>query len=233
MIYQELQNSDFRIRKLIGVLGLFLPILLVITKGELLASLSHYYYSTLSSLIFIIILSAFALFLISYKGYKKDISTERISDDFVTNIGGFAALIVVFVPTRCMDSASATIDLVCSTKSYPLLGHDSIFKSGIHLTAAGVFILAMGWMSKYKFTRSKNDVNNKLYRFCGNLVFISVALIILLIILEKLNLKIEGWFFRYYVFIFETTALVPFGISWLVKGKALDDMKSLNKKLSL
>jgi hypothetical protein len=36
---------------------------------------------------------------------------------------------------------------------------------------------------------------------------------------------------KYYVFVFETTALVPFGISWLVKGKAIDDVKELKLKM--
>lgn len=65
---EDLQHSDYRIRKLIGTLGISLPIILPIVKHEFLASISHYYYSTLSSLIFIITLSAFGLFLISYKG---------------------------------------------------------------------------------------------------------------------------------------------------------------------
>jgi hypothetical protein len=101
MSSQELQPSDYRIRKFIGLLGLSLPIILPISKGEFLASISHYYYSTLSSLLFIIILSAFGLFLISYKGYVKDINSEEISDDFLTNIAGFAALLLVFIPTLC------------------------------------------------------------------------------------------------------------------------------------
>ncbi|MDO5978966.1 hypothetical protein [Flavivirga spongiicola] len=225
MIHQELENSDYRIRKLIGTLGLCLPFILLIVKGELLASISHYYYCTLSSLFFIIILSAFALFLISYKGYKKDVTTELISDDIITNIGGFAALILVFIPTRCIDSTSATIDLICEHGNYPLFGHDNPYKNAIHLISAAIFILSMGWMSKYKFTRNKDDVNNKLYRICGNIVFISVGFIVLMIILEKLGVGKDLWFFKHYVFIFETTAVIPFGISWLIKGRVIDDMR--------
>ncbi|MFK7813670.1 MAG: hypothetical protein AB8B59_14345, partial [Maribacter sp.] len=91
---QPIQKSDYRIRKLIGTLGLALPILLLLTGGMLLSSISHYYYQPLSSIIFIIILSTFGLFLLSYKGYKIDAETEKISDDLLTNIGGISALIV-------------------------------------------------------------------------------------------------------------------------------------------
>jgi len=36
---------------------------------------------------------------------------------------------------------------------------------------------------------------------------------------------------KYYVFIFETTAVIPFGISCLVKGKAIDDVKIMSKQV--
>jgi hypothetical protein len=36
---------------------------------------------------------------------------------------------------------------------------------------------------------------------------------------------------NYYVYMFETTAVIPFGISWLVKGKAIDDMKAMRRQL--
>lgn len=225
MIKTELQKSDYRIRKLIGVLGLCMPFFLLLAQKELLASISHYYYYRASSILFIIILSSFALFLISYKGYKIDTTTEVISDDLITNIAGFAALIVVFVPTRCIGSESTTIDLICQNESYHLFGHNDEVAGAIHLISAGVFILAMGWMSKYKFTRSQSDENNNIYKLCGNIVFVSVALLVILIIIEKMN--ISFWLDRYYVFILETIAVVSFGISWLIKGKVIDDMKGM------
>lgn len=230
MISTDLQHSDYRIRKLIGTLGLLLPLSLPLSKGEVLASMSHYYYDTLSSLIFIIVLSAFGLFLLSYKGYKIDTTTEKMSDDFVTNIGGLAALIVVFVPTTCLDSCSTSIEALCDTPLEPLFGHTDDWANRIHLISAGVFILCMGWMSRFKFTRGTDDGNHGLYKWCGNLVFISVALILVFLGLEHL---IEGDFFlkSHYVFVFETTAVIPFGISWLLKGKAIDDMKTMYQRM--
>jgi len=225
MIKTDLQHADYRIRKLIGTLGLILPLSLPLSKGEVLASMSHYYYDTLSSLVFIIVLSAFGLFLLSYKGYKIDPTTEKISDDFLTNIGGLAALIVVFVPTTCLGSCSTSIDALCDTDFEPLFGHTNDLANKIHLISAGIFILCMGWMSRFKFTRGIDDGNHRLYKWCGNLVFISVGLIVVFIGLEHV---IEGNFFlkSHYVFVFETTAVIPFGISWLVKGKAIDDVKA-------
>ncbi len=226
----NLQNSDYRIRKLIGTLGLLLPIALPLAKGQVLASISHYYYSTLPSLIFIIVLSAFGLFLLSYKGYKIDPSTERISDDWLTNIGGLAALVVVMVPTACYGSGNDAIEALCNTPLEPLFGHIDKTANTIHLVAAGIFILCMGWMSRFKFTRGSDDGNHKLYKWCGNLVFISVALILVCIGIEHF-ITDEFIIHDYYVFIFETTAVIPFGISWLVKGKAIDDVKAMTIKM--
>ncbi|WP_369993218.1 hypothetical protein [Winogradskyella sp.] len=226
----NLQHSDYRIRKLIGSLGLVLPIALPIAKGEVLASISHYYYDTLSSLIFIIVLSAFGLFLLSYKGYQIDPTTEKISDDFLTNIGGLAALVVVLIPTACYDSGSKTIEDLCNTPLEPLFGHIDSTAKTIHLVSAGIFILCMGWMSRYKFTRGSDDGNHLLYKWCGNAVFISVALIIVFMAIEKWVTK-EFIIHNYYVFIFETTAVIPFGISWLVKGKAIANVKSFAKRM--
>ena len=41
MLPQDLQHSDYRIRKLIGTLGLLLPLTLAIAMGEILASISQ------------------------------------------------------------------------------------------------------------------------------------------------------------------------------------------------
>ncbi len=223
-----LQQSDYRVRKLIGGLGLSLPILLTLSEMELLSSMSHYYYYSLSSILFIVVLSSFGLFLISYKGYQKDSSNEKISDDFLTNIGGFAILIVVLIPTQCANSESVTIDALCASENYPLLGHMNKTLNIIHLISAGIFIFTMGWMSKYKFTRGQNQANNKIYRLCGNIVWGAIALLIVLVIIDffQENFQIT----KYDVFILETVALVPFGISWLIKGEAMEDIKGLFSK---
>lgn len=230
---KPLLSSDYRIRKLIGTLGLLLPIVLPIISGEVLASISHYYYNRLSSQLLIIILSTFGLFLLSYRGYIIDKTSEKISDDILTNIAGCAALIAVFVPTSCKNSASHAIERLCSNAQHvplPLFGHQSDILNAIHFISAGIFILCMGWMSRFKFTRDKNGRNNTLHIWCGNLVFISVTLIVVFVILEhftNINLPLK----EHYVYVFETTAIIPFGISWLIKGEAIKDIKVLAKKI--
>jgi hypothetical protein len=105
---KEIKNSYLSIRKLIGTLGFLLPFILVAFENDFLASISHYYY-TKSVVFFIAILFAFGILLISYKGYDFDPGTEKISDNFITHIGGFAILLVVLIPTNCGGSNSSLI----------------------------------------------------------------------------------------------------------------------------
>lgn len=224
----QLQQSDYRIRKLIGILGLALPFVLPLAAGDVLSSISHNYYLTVPSLIFIITLSTMGLFLISYKGYRIDGTGEKevISDDLITNIGGLAALVVVIVPTCCVDSLNETVNLLCEEKTYPLLGHDNTIKNIIHLASAGIFIFAMGWMSIYKFTRGSDKTSNeyRIFKWCGYFVWGSIGV---LLVYMALTYILDDFFVPRMVYIMETVAIVPFGISWLVKGKTMTYLKSL------
>jgi len=227
----ELQASDYRIRKLIGILGLCLPFLLPIVGNGFLASISHYYYTDVGALVFIIILSSFALFLISYKGYSFDKNTEKISDNWVTNIGGIAALIVVILPTRCDKSHNEVIQNLCELGQHHLLGHDNFTRSTIHLVSAGIFLFCMGWMSKYKFPRSSTNpdsLENSIYRICGNIVWLALGLLLLSFLVDLIIKSYNAP--KYLVYIMETVAIVPFGVSWLVKGQTMNYARTLVKK---
>ncbi len=94
-IKKDMLYSYYRIRKIIGLLGILLPAIIVVFYGSFLSSISHYYY-TESAVFFIAILSAFGLLLISYKGYEKDEKTEKLSDNLITHIWGYCCV------TRCL-----------------------------------------------------------------------------------------------------------------------------------
>lgn len=219
-------DSYFRIRKTIGILGLLLPFLLVIVQGEVFASISHYYYGN-SSVIFTAVLTAFGLFLISYKGYTKDPDRDILSDNFLTNTGGIAALLVVIIPASCSGSNCESVESMVSSASYPLFGHNDSAWNTIHLLSAGLFFSVMGWMSFFRFTRSNKKEKrreNRLYRVAGCVVWGSV----LFLGLEFLfDFQVSG----YDVFALETTSVVSFGVSWLVKGKILQDLTRWKGKI--
>ena len=189
-IKKDILYSYYRIRKIIGFLGIALPILIYVFHGELLSSISHYYYSR-SAVFFIAILSAFGLLLISYKGYEKDKDTEIISDNLITHIGGIAALLVVLLPTACIGSNSAEITNMCQLQNYPLFGHDNSIIRLIHLASAGVFFFTMGYMSIFRFTKGKltdeKKIKNHIYRFCGIAVWVSIGILIIETIFQNFH----------------------------------------------
>ena len=224
---EKFEDGQQRLRKCVGILGLLLPTLMLGLYGKMLASMSHYYY-TPSNIFFVGILFSFGLVLMAYVGYEKD-SDERFSDDFLTTWAGFFALATVIIPTSCCDSGDA--DIICGN-GY-LLGHTSIVYNTIHLVCAGLFIVILGWMCIYKFTRSTNPESMKkhrLYKICGYTIWGAVGCIALLIAIEKIfKVKVDDYFFGY-VFIFESIALYAFAVAWLVKGKVYQDFKDIKTK---
>ena len=172
----SIKPSEYRIRELLGWLGILLPYILVLanaialnitnTQGEaLLPSISHYHYS-FAGLIFTGVLMAFALLLISYKGYKD--SSTWFTDNNITNLAGAFAMVVVLVPTTWESGLLTTPNK-----------HVDDTLGLIHLGAAGLFLALLGALSFFKFTKSdktdKYHLRRKfLYRFCGLMVWLCI-----------------------------------------------------------
>lgn len=210
----------YRLRMIIGVLGLVLPIVLFLGhKGILLSSMSHYYYTS-SGVFFIGIIFSIAIVLLGYYGYEK-LPTEKISDNAITTIAAIFALTMILLPT-----ASSGATGLIHFKSYPyLFGHcDNKFIGTIHLISAGIFISLLGYMSYFKFTLSPENTKglNRFYRISGLLVWGSIAMILILIITEKI---IGREFSFKYVWWFECIAVESFSIAWLRKAKAFKFLK--------
>ncbi len=215
---KDLDNSQYRIRKIVGILGISLPIMLYIISSAPLYSISHYYY-TEGGVFFIGILSAFGLVLIAYEGYPIDTNkNEKLSDDLITTISGIAILMTVLIPTRCSGSGQE----LCYGEIAYLFGHDEPLKSAVHLLSAGIFLLSLGWMSLFQFTKSKNverKNRNKIYRYSGYIIFACIALLVIIFSIEKvLNIDFNDYL-RAYTFILEAIAVWAFGFSWIVKGE--------------
>jgi hypothetical protein len=216
-------QSYYMIRKIIGILGIMLPLLVFLFHGDFLSSVSHYYY-TRSSLFFTSVLTAFGLFLISYKGYEKDRETEFLSDNQITHIGGTAALLVVLIPTSASGSNSPDINNMCIIGSFPMFGHNNSLLNTIHLLSAGIFLLIMGWMSFFRFTKGEltpgKRRKNVVYRSTGYIIWVSIFVLMM-------EFVIGYEITKYDVIILETISVLSFGISWLIKGKAIEDLLEL------
>lgn len=224
----EILNSYDRIRKLIGVLGLLLPILIVISYWGFLPSISLFYY-TRSAVFFIAILAAFGLLLISYKGYEVKENEKGLSDNLVSHLGGFAILIVVLVPTACLDTVFNVCN-VCNSGEYCLFGHQIKWVNYIHLISAGVFFFFMGYMSLINFTRGIDKKYHFMYKLCGITIWVSLALLLIEFIIRIFGLG-RGYITLYDVFILETVMVTAFATSWLLKGRTIEYVIEFTNRL--
>lgn len=191
--------SYLQLRRIIGFIGIFLPLILVLGdtllfQKELIIqpSISDYYFTGMRDVL-VGFLIALALFFYTYK-YKED--------NIAANIAGLSVALDALFPT----------------------GHSNVIVQTIHFISAGVFILLLGYFplfifTKYDKTSGKTPmkiVRNKIYRSCGIIIFASFTLLVVYFIINRITgLNLEEY---RYVFWIETIILEAFGFSWLVKG---------------
>ncbi len=209
--------SLYALRRNLGILGISLPFILVLGNwlifkdGVLKSSISHYYYTGMS-VYFTGILWAFGLFLYAYKGYRKK-KGEFISDNALSNIAGITAILTALIPTE----ECSQIKVGCLEA---MNGHTCPGLGLAHLISAGIFLIAMGYMSIFKFTKSESDLLYKqhkriTYIVAGIVVWVCIGFLLVEFLIDK-------HFSPWDVFIGEAVALFFFGTAWLVKSKTLD-----------
>ena len=211
--------SYWQLRQLIGILGLIMPLILQLgTKlirksGILQPSISHYYYSIMH-IVFMAILCMLGSFLITYRGTSKHQGWERV----VATIAGLFAIGVATFPTEFAGYKDKD-----HSQFIALILHDLQDVPGwvntLHHVFAATLFTSFAAFCLFFFQDSDTGVydkkkirRNRLYKICGILIVISMLAIVLV------NFVIKSWNFPNSTFIFETTALLPFGLSWLVKG---------------
>jgi uncharacterized membrane protein len=190
------------LRKIIGFLAFFLaPVLVFGTfildhTHEVKVSMSAYYWTSMRNL-FVGVICGISLFLFSYHGYKW-------YDSLASKLAGLFGLGIAFFRTSPSDDKTDILSI-------------------LHYVTSGIFLVILALMSFFLFTKSKGTMTaqkkkrNKVYRICGIVIFVSVALIPVAGfdgIWEKIK-------FLKPTFTLETIALVAFGISWLTKGEAI------------
>jgi hypothetical protein len=176
------------LRIYLGFLAFLLPIIIV--TGSLLFgeckgiedSISAYYY-TVTGHVFIGILCAFTIFLLSYKGHQK-------IDTISSSLAGVFALGVAFFPVMYKGDEGNDC-IVLTTISNNLI-------DAIHLISAALFFLILAFMSLYLFTKGKSNpthekkMRNKVYKVCGWIMLVSIILMAVYSIGLKNNESISG-----------------------------------------
>ena len=206
---QRLIISYLTMRRMIGVLGIALPIVVVIggfiQNGFVIeGSISGYYYTNMRDF-FVGLLCIVALFLISYNGYEK-------IDNIVGNMSGMFALGMAVFPTGMFTGKIVKVGI--------FLINDN-FSEYIHLTFGTLFFLALSYNAIFLFTKRHSTHPSKekrhrnfIYRVCGIVMILSI----LCISIYTLFLRNTFLSKFYPVLILESVALFAFGVSWLIKG---------------
>ena len=143
------------------------------------------------------------------------------NDGMLTNIAGYMAFGIAFIPTNPDH---------CCQKIYTLIPYCNQLLNTAHYIFAAIFFIITANISinvfvigqKVDLNISKSIFNeNNIYKICGYLILLFIFLIPVLSYFKV----------PYSTFILEALSLVTFGITWLIKGRALGDKGNLGKTL--
>ena len=201
--------SYLTLRRTVGILGILLPFALALGNlyifGEgLESSMSSYYHTGVGDL-FVGVLFVIGLFLFAYRGYG-------FIDDVAGHLACVFAIGVAIFPTTPVGSTSASAQTIGT----------------IHLAFAGLLFATLAFFAIFLFTKTasggsatgRKKRRNFLYRLCG--VVIILCIVLTAVVNVVLPSELESRIAEYnHIFWLEAVAVVAFGISWLIKGKAL------------
>jgi hypothetical protein len=186
------------LRRVVGLLGVVLPVVLAVWGFALCGcirlqpSISDYY-ALRTRDAFVGILFTIAWFLFTYRGYA-------LIDDVAGNFACVFALAVALFP-----NTGTPVERV------------------VHFSSALALFLVLAFFSLFLFTRSegaptsRKRMRNAVYRACGIVILLSIAAIGV-----SYRLLDPAVFDELHpVFWLETLALWAFGLSWFVKGETI------------
>ncbi len=214
----SLIHSYLLMRRMIGILAMALPVILIaggFLEGGFVVqgSLSAYYYTNMRDFLVGMLFSV-AIFLISYKGYE-------LIDDVVTNLSGFFALGIIAFPTSMFTGEVVRVGV------FQIQDNISQY---YHLVFSVLFLLSLSFNSMFLFTRHggspsrEKKIRNGVYVASGLIMLSCVAgMIVYIAFYSHTPLAKERP-----VLVFETIALISFGVSWLVKGHTIFRDKQLS-----
>jgi len=192
-------------RKSLGILGGLLPFLCLIF-GSLNNDNPFWYYTmsatyfTAANTVFVGLLFAVGLFLISYHGYDW-------KDRLVNIPSGITALGVAIFPCGATELLNVGLFNLPVKVSNILHG---VF-AGIFFCLLAVNILWLFRKTSGVMTTQKKK-RNLVYLICGSIIAVMVLLMLLY--------TVFGWF-GFLGWTFEMVMLVSFAVAWLVKGEAI------------
>ncbi|WP_370949429.1 DUF998 domain-containing protein [Amycolatopsis sp. cg5] len=197
---QTMVHSYLFLRRVIGGVGMALPVVLIVGQflltGELLTSISGYYYGDLRD-VFVGGMCAAGVFLLCYYGKTR-------TENFAGYVAGAGAIGLALCPTRPVNP----------TEVQQALGI-------AHVVCAAVFFLTLAYFCIGLFPEpvepgTRQEARNRVYRACGWTILACLVLIVLSgrIFEEEIRaLRPILWL--------ESAATFAFGVAWMIKGHTL------------
>jgi len=203
---EDRRTRQAALRRAIGVIGIGLPVVLLlgqalVLRAPLPETISGFYYTGMRDVL-VGAMCAIGVYLLYYPGYDR-------GDNLTSATAGLGAITLALSPTTPPPPAVPTTA--------------EVIAGVVHYTGAGVFFLALAYLSYFRFTRTAGDPTerklqrNALYRVCGVVMVVAIAVAVLLD--RVLPAAVLGAVRP--VFWLEAVAVLAFGVSWLVKGEAL------------
>jgi hypothetical protein len=232
----QLVISYRNLQRMLGILGLALPISLLIftlVEGrELEASISDFYYTKMGGVL-VGTLCAVGVFLFCYNGYPEDHPNptlwQRFFTDrtFATAAGVFAIGVALFpVHREGLIPPTQFIDLTAGdTQSvyFSAIRHPDAF----HYGSAALFFVCIFIFSAVFFPRGEKTMTKRkiIYYLCAAAMLLSIAVMgVYWIAKDSLT------FGKHFLFIWESVAVVAFSVAWLAKGKSEEPIvKGMNR----
>ncbi|GAC1659946.1 MAG: DUF998 domain-containing protein [Acidobacteriaceae bacterium] len=196
--------SYLALRKAVGIVAILLPVALAapwwVIERQLQCSISGYYHTGMRNL-FVGSLCAIALFMFCCRGYDR-------KDEIAGIISSICAIGVAFFPTSARDCAEgqpSTMGIV-----------HYVFAAVLFGTLAYFCLVLFRMTAPDKQPTQQKLIRNRWYTGCGCVILVSMLLILVYAELLHKTYLFSGLAAR---FTFESTALVAFGIAWLIKGE--------------
>lgn len=217
----KLVFSYMTLRNLIGFSGMFLPIVLILaTKtspvDEAIESSISDYYFTSSGDILVAVLCVIGAFLFTYRGYST-------KENILSTIAAICGIGVAFSPTATKYLRESFSVHTTMPKVPQIVGIER------HLIFAGIFFITLSLISLMCFPqtdapkekllkRTPKQKRNIVFKWCGWIMLICVAIMIIYIVSDKFSSLFGDFPF---IFIMETFAVEAFAVSWLTKGETI------------
>ena len=232
----SMASAYLTLRRAIGFLGLVLPVILVLGCTFLILAfdcpescgdkffqknLSNYYHTGMRN-IFVGTLCVVGVFLLGYKGYKKE-------DDREGEAKGLCAIGAALFATddRAGDVAGVA---AIGVALFPTAGGELTIIGVVHGVSTAVFFLMLAYFSLCLFTKTgksgkmkpKKIIRNRIYLASGYTILAAIVLVTLLWLLSRISGDFEAYIEPYNpAFWLESVAVMAFGVSWLTKGEAI------------